>query len=51
MTIVEFFQTFVGSSTPFISEIFGAALMLVVVYTAFSFVLGSISSIFTFRGR
>lgn len=51
MSIVEFFQIFVGSSTPFIAEVFGAALMLVVVYTAFNFVLGTISSFFTFRGR
>lgn len=51
MSIVEFFQTFVGSSTLFIAEIFGASLMLIVVYTAFSFVLGTISSFFTFRGR
>lgn len=51
MTIVSFFEQFVGSSTPFIAEIFGAVFMLVVIDVSLRFVLGTISSFFTFRGR
>lgn len=51
MTITGFFQQFVGSSVPFVTEIFGAVLLLIVVDVALRFVLGTISSFFTFRGR
>lgn len=52
MSLSDLFGSYIGSSSSsFILEIFGSVLLLVVIDVLLRFVLGTISSFFTFRGK
>lgn len=52
MSITDFFESFLGSSSSsFMVELFACVLLLVIVDLIVKFILGTFSYMFTFRGR